>query len=75
LWTKKNPMALPAHHVALTELNAKFYAFGGFVPPDSGPPACAPINNAWEYEPTTDSWKTWAPMPTKRSSTVAATTI
>jgi hypothetical protein len=38
----------------LTELNAKFYAFGGFVPPDSGPPACAPINNAWEYEPTTD---------------------
>jgi len=26
-WTKKKPMALPSHHVALAELNGKIYAF------------------------------------------------
>src|SRR6185436_17276569 len=29
-WTKKKPMALPAHHVALASYNNKIYAFGGF---------------------------------------------
>jgi N-acetylneuraminic acid mutarotase len=71
-WTKKQPMALPAHHVAFTELNGKCYAFGGFVPPESGPPAWVPINNAWEYDPATDRWKALAPMPSKRGSAVAA---
>ena len=66
-------MPLPAHHVAFTELTGKFYAFGGFVPPEPGPPAWVPINNAWQYDPTTDSWKTLAPMATKRGSAVAGT--
>ncbi len=72
-WTKKKPMALSAHHVAFTELNGKFYAFGGFVAPESGPPAWVPINNAWQYDPPTDSWMAVTPMPTKRGSAVAAT--
>lgn len=72
-WAKKKPMALPAHHVAFTELNGKFYAFGGFVSPRSGPPAWVPINNAWEYDPTNDSWTALTPMPSKRGSAVAAT--
>lgn len=72
-WTKNKPMALPAHHVAFTELNGKFYAFGGFVPPQSGPPAWVPINNAWEYDPAHDSWKALAAMPSARGSAVAAT--
>ena len=71
-WTKKKPMALPSHHVALATLNDKIYAFGGFVPPASGPPAWVPIDNAWQYDPATDSWKTLAPMPTKRGAAVAA---
>src|SRR5262252_3486479 len=70
-WTKKKPMALSSHHVAVTELNGKIYAFGGFVPPQSGPPAWIPIDNAWEYDPAADSWKALAPMPTKRGSPVA----
>ena len=37
-WTKKKPMALPSHHLALTEYHGKIYAFGGFVYPQSGPP-------------------------------------
>ena len=69
---KKKPMALSSHHVAVTEMNGKIYAFGGFVPPQSGPPAWIPIDNAWEYDPVADSWKALSPMPTKRGSPVAA---
>jgi len=72
-WTKKNPMALPAHHFALAELNGKIYVIGGFVRPPSGPTAWVPINNAWEYNPESDTWKALAPVPTKRGSPVAAT--
>src|SRR5712671_4430365 len=71
-WTKKKPMALPSHHVAFTEYHGKIYAFGGFVYPQSGPPAWVPINNSWEYDPAADTWKALAPMPMKRGSPVAA---
>ena len=71
-WTKKQPMALPSHHVAFTEYHGKIYAFGGFVYPTSGPAAWVPINNAWEYDPAADTWKALAPMPSKRGSPVAA---
>ena len=71
-WTKKKPMALPAHHVALASFNNKIYAFGGFVYPTSGSAAWVPIDNAWEYDPATDSWKALAPMPIKRGAASAA---
>ena len=72
-WTKKKPMPLASHHVSFTEYHGKIYAFGGFVLPESGPPAWVPIANAWEYDPATDNWKALAPMPTKRGSPVAVT--
>src|SRR5258708_35918393 len=50
-WAKKRPMALASHHVAFTEYQGKIYGFGGFVLPQSGPPAWVPIDNAWEYDP------------------------
>ena len=71
-WTKKQPMALPSHHVAFTEYHGKIYGFGGFVYPTSGPAAWVPINNAWEYDPAADMWKALAPMPSKRGSALAA---
>lgn len=71
-WTKKKPMALPAHHTALAEANGKIYVMGGFVAPKSGTPAWVPIDNAWEYDPATDTWKALPPMPTKRGSPNAA---
>jgi N-acetylneuraminic acid mutarotase len=71
-WTKKKPMALPSHHVAFCEYDGKIYAFGGFVYPETGPAAWVPINNTWEYDPTKDSWKPMAPMPTKRGAAEAA---
>jgi N-acetylneuraminic acid mutarotase len=72
-WTKKKPMPLLSHHVSFTEYNGRIYAFGGFRYPDSGPAAWVPIDNAWEYDPASDTWKALAPMPTKRGSPVAVT--
>jgi N-acetylneuraminic acid mutarotase len=71
-WTQKKPMALASHHVGIVEHDGKIYAFGGFVLPPSGPPAWEPVNNAWEYDPSSDTWKALAPMPTKRGSPVVA---
>ena len=71
-WTKRKPMAHPLHHPAVSVLNGKVYFFGGFVLPDSGPPGWVPINEAWEYNPATDSWRALAPMPTKRGAASAA---
>ena len=70
-WTKKKPMALPAHHVALASYNNRIYAFGGFVYPTTGGAAWVPIDNAWEYNPATDAWKALAPMPIKRGGASA----
>jgi len=54
---KKKPMALLRHHVASPELGGKLYAFGASCRPASGPPAWVPVDNAWEYDPATDTWK------------------
>jgi N-acetylneuraminic acid mutarotase len=74
-WTKKQPMPRPAHHAALAAANGKIYVMGGFVPAvDTALPlgaAWQPIANAWQYDPATDSWKSLAPLPTKRGSAVA----
>jgi N-acetylneuraminic acid mutarotase len=75
-WTKKSPMPRPAHHAAVTAVNGKIYAFGGFVAPANTPipvgAAWEPIADAWEFTPTTDSWKPLAPLPGKRGSAIAA---
>jgi N-acetylneuraminic acid mutarotase len=72
-WTKKKNMPVPSHHVAVAELNGKIYVMGGFTKPQSGPTAWIPIDNAWEYDPSNDTWKALAPLPTKRGSPVVAT--
>src|SRR6187397_3119508 len=73
--TKKEPMPRPAHHAALAAANGKIYVMGGFVAPtDTALPlgaAWQPIDNAWEYDPATDSWKSLPPLPGKRGSAVA----
>jgi N-acetylneuraminic acid mutarotase len=71
-WTKKKNMALALHHPAWVALNGKIYLFGGFTKPAKGPSAWVPIDNTWEYDPRTDSWKALAPMPSKRGAAVAA---
>ena len=75
-WTKKAPMPRPAHHAALAAANGKIYVIGGFVAPqNTAVPvggAWEPIDNAWEYDPAADSWKSLPPLPGKRGSAVAA---
>ena len=75
-WTKKQPMPRPAHHAALATANGKIYVMGGFVvPKDNAIPvggAWEPIDNAWEYDPAADSWKSLPPLPGKRGSALAA---
>ncbi len=74
-WTKKQPMPKPAHHAALAAANGKIYVMGGFVAPsETALPlgaAWQPIDNAWQYDPVADSWKSLPPLPTKRGSAVA----
>src|SRR4030095_13771500 len=74
-WTKKQPMPRAAHHAALAAANGKIYVMGGFVAPtETALPlgaAWQPIDNAWQYDPIADTWKSLAPLPTKRGSAVA----
>jgi N-acetylneuraminic acid mutarotase len=74
-WTRKKSMPRPAHHAALATAKGKIYVIGGFVvPQDTTLPVGAawePIDDAWEYDPAADSWRSLAPMPTKRGSAVA----
>ena len=75
-WTKKASMPRLTHHAALAAANGKIYVMGGFVPPkDTAIPvggAWEPIDNAWEYDPAADSWKSLPPLPGKRGSAIAA---
>ena len=72
-WTKKKPIPVPVHHQAQAELNGKIYIFGGCQRPLTGAGAggWAPVDNSWEYDPATDTYKALAPMPGKRCSAIA----
>ena len=67
-WTKKKPMALAAHHVALASYNNKIYVIGGRV--GAAFIALASDTSLVEvYDPATDTWGTpGARMPTTRSA-------
>src|SRR6202140_1702956 len=67
-WAEKKKMAPPSHHVPFAEYQGKIYAFGGFVTPQSGPPAWVPIDNSWEYDPARDTCEALPPVPTKRAA-------
>jgi N-acetylneuraminic acid mutarotase len=75
-WTKKKSMPRLAHHAALATANGKIYVMGGFVAPQQTAiptgGAWEPIDDAWEYDPAADSWKSLAPVPGKRGSALAA---
>ena len=69
-WTAMRPMAVPAHHIAVTAMGGKVYVFGGFTRPPSIM-AWQPTANSWEYDPQTDTWKALAPLPHPRGSAQA----
>lgn len=67
-WTRKRDMPQFIHHVALAESGGKIYMFGGYTLPEKGAASWVPVTNAWEYDPTADSWRALAPVPTARGS-------
>ena len=70
-WSKKNPMPEPyVHHAMTAAMNGKIYVFGGFSRPGKDL-AWQPVDNAWEYTPDTDTWRSIAPLPSKRGAGVA----
>lgn len=71
-WTRRKNMPLATHHAAVAESRGKIYVFGGATQTQAVGPNQFPVNNAWEYDPTLDSWKALAPMPTARMAAAAA---
>jgi len=72
VWRGRKRMPLPSHHIATVEYNGKIYFFGGFKAPETGQYGWEPIDNSWQYDPETDTWKPLAPMPSKRGAGGAA---
>ena len=70
-WTKKKPMPAPAHHMAVAESGGRIYLFGGATQRQPRGSNQIPINNTWEYDPASDTWKELAPMPTRRMAAAA----
>ena len=68
VWTEKKRMPLPSHHNAMVAYNGKIYFFGGFKLPETGQFGWEPINNSWEYDPETDTWKVLKPSPSQRGA-------
>jgi hypothetical protein len=51
-------------------VNGRIYVFGGFSRPGKDL-AWQPVDNAWEYTPDTDTWRSIAPLPSKRGAGAA----
>jgi N-acetylneuraminic acid mutarotase len=72
-WTSKKQMPRPADHMAVAESGGRIYLFGGASterPGESGPDNFQ-LNDSWQYDPSADSWKSLAPMPTRRNAAAA----
>ena len=54
--------------IAVAEMGGKIYIVGGFADRAHG----KPDDFFLEYDPTTDTWKSLAPLPTKRGAVAAA---
>lgn len=70
-WTRKAPMPTPRGGIAAAVVNGRILVFGGEGP--SGRPE-ATYEEVEEYDPTTDTWRALAPMPTPRHGFYGAAT-
>ncbi len=72
-WTRKAPIPLPVHHMAVTECDGMVYGFGGYRTPEQGPDDWQPVALAWKYDPVADVWSALPPLPSPRGAAAAAT--
>ena len=73
-WSAKKTMPRPADHMAVAESRGKIYVFGGTSTERPGEvgPSNFQLNDSWEYDPAADSWKSLAPIPSRRNAAAAA---
>ena len=75
-WVEKKSMPRPAHHAAMAVAERQDLRLRWLrAPTNTAVPlgaAWQPINDVWQYDPAADSWKSLAPMPTRRGSALAA---
>lgn len=72
-WTRRSPIPLPLHHMAIAEHAGAIYCFGGYRTPVQGPDDWQPVALAWKYDPAADRWSEIAPLPSARGAAAAAT--
>ena len=72
-WTSKKQMPRPTEHMTVASAGGKIYLFGGLTTQDltGNGPSNTYLNDTWEYDPASDTWKTLAPMPTRRQAAAA----
>ena len=68
-WTEKSHMPTARHHLASAVVDGKLYVIGGRY---SNMTFNANLNSNEVYDPKNNTWTSLAPMPTKRSGLVAA---
>ena len=71
-WTTLPSHPQPTHHAAAVGVGNRFYVFGGFEKPASGPPSWAPTNRTWMFDLDDRRWTELAPMPTARGALTAS---
>jgi len=69
LWHLTTPLRQPVNHPMAASLNGRLYIIGGQTTASG---SSSFVNSVFEYNPTTAIWTRRAPMPTSRSSGVAA---
>jgi N-acetylneuraminic acid mutarotase len=67
-WSVVAPLPEPLHHVAVTGLEGKLYAVGGFAGPFA---QREPVDSLSAYDPALDRWQRRAPLPTPRGAAAA----
>ena len=78
IWKTKSPMPTARDDLAAAVVDGKIYAMGGYTPPNLPPGTFTlrgskePLGTVEEYDPSTDSWRTVADMPTARCDLAAA---
>jgi hypothetical protein len=69
-WTSKTPIPTPRTMATSAVVKGKIYVIGGKTSSDPSSDG-TPTNIVEEYDPSTDTWTTRAPMPTARFSIAA----
>jgi N-acetylneuraminic acid mutarotase len=69
-WSVGTPLPVARHHLSLTAAYGKLYAIGGV---SSAFPTFTPALQVFEYDPSTDSWTSKAPLEHTKIEHVAAT--